>query len=232
MPNSTPRKGGCGSIARNNHTYLWPRVARARRIRKLPDRLESQAFGSSRILIASFRAWTTGRPTIVRRSDPRAERGSVVAIRIFAISGASAYRWSIRRTTRASGWSSICAASAAWSKRNGRYRTMLDRQCRRRCCLPSTTMCETIFAAVARSDELRPTLIAIVGYEDPSTLQLVLEAGAVAVIERPIRPFGLLTNLTIARSIWLRAARDGKTASQARTQALRHPAISRKPKPS
>ncbi|CAN5492944.1 ANTAR domain-containing response regulator [soil metagenome] len=49
----------------------------------------------------------------------------------------------------------------------------------------------------------RPTLIAIVGYEDPSTLQLVLEAGAVAVIERPIRPFGLLTHLTIARSLWL-----------------------------
>ena len=49
----------------------------------------------------------------------------------------------------------------------------------------------------------RPTLIAVVSYEDPSTLQLVLEAGAVAVIERPIRPFGLLTNLTIARSLWL-----------------------------
>jgi len=43
----------------------------------------------------------------------------------------------------------------------------------------------------------------VVSYEDPSTLQLVLEAGAVAVIERPIRPFGLLTNLTIARSLWL-----------------------------
>jgi two-component system, response regulator / RNA-binding antiterminator len=53
------------------------------------------------------------------------------------------------------------------------------------------------------SDGPRPTLIAIVGYEDPTTLQLVLEAGAVAVIERPIRPFGLLTNLTIARSLWL-----------------------------
>jgi AmiR/NasT family two-component response regulator len=53
------------------------------------------------------------------------------------------------------------------------------------------------------NDGPRPTLIAVVGYEDPSTLQLVLEAGAVAVIERPIRPFGLLTNLTIARSIWL-----------------------------
>jgi AmiR/NasT family two-component response regulator len=53
------------------------------------------------------------------------------------------------------------------------------------------------------SDGTRPTLIAIVGYEDPTTLQLVLEAGAVAVIERPIRPFGLLTHLTIARSLWL-----------------------------
>ena len=49
----------------------------------------------------------------------------------------------------------------------------------------------------------RPTLIAVVSYEDPTTLQLVLEAGPVAVIERPIRPFGLLTNLTIARSLWL-----------------------------
>jgi AmiR/NasT family two-component response regulator len=53
------------------------------------------------------------------------------------------------------------------------------------------------------NDGPRPTLIAIVGYEDPSTLQLVLEAGAVAVVERPIRPFGLLTQLTIARSLWL-----------------------------
>ncbi len=53
------------------------------------------------------------------------------------------------------------------------------------------------------SDKVKPTLIAIVGYEDPSTLQLVIEAGAVGVIERPIRPFGLLTQLTIARSLWL-----------------------------
>jgi AmiR/NasT family two-component response regulator len=49
----------------------------------------------------------------------------------------------------------------------------------------------------------QPTLIAIVGYENPSTLQLVLESGALAVVERPIRPFGLLTNLTIARSLWI-----------------------------
>ncbi|WP_371347683.1 ANTAR domain-containing response regulator [Ancylobacter sp. IITR112] len=49
----------------------------------------------------------------------------------------------------------------------------------------------------------RPTLIAIVGYENPATLQLVLESGAVAVVERPIRPFGLLTTLTLARTLWL-----------------------------
>lgn len=51
--------------------------------------------------------------------------------------------------------------------------------------------------------EPRPVLIAVVGYENPSTLQLVLESGALAVVERPIRPFGLLTNLTIARSLWM-----------------------------
>lgn len=49
----------------------------------------------------------------------------------------------------------------------------------------------------------KPTLMAVISYEDPTTLQLVLEAGTVAVIERPIRLFGLLTNLTIARSLWL-----------------------------
>ena len=48
-----------------------------------------------------------------------------------------------------------------------------------------------------------PTVIGVVGYEDPSILQIVLEAGAQAVIERPVRPFGLLTQLTIARSLWL-----------------------------
>ena len=49
----------------------------------------------------------------------------------------------------------------------------------------------------------RPTLIAVVGYENPATLQLVLDAGAVAVVERPIRPFGLLATLTLARTLWL-----------------------------
>ncbi|MYZ49430.1 ANTAR domain-containing protein [Propylenella binzhouense] len=48
-----------------------------------------------------------------------------------------------------------------------------------------------------------PTVVAVVSYEDPSTLELVLNVGAMGVIERPIRPFGLLTQLTVARSLWL-----------------------------
>ena len=54
------------------------------------------------------------------------------------------------------------------------------------------------------NDRRAPTLIAVVAYENPSVLQLVLEAGAHAVIERPIRQFGLLTQLIVARSLWLR----------------------------
>lgn len=48
-----------------------------------------------------------------------------------------------------------------------------------------------------------PTILAIVSYEDPSTLQMVLESEALAVIERPIRPFGVLSSLAIARSLHL-----------------------------
>ncbi|PZQ18143.1 MAG: antitermination regulator [Ancylobacter novellus] len=48
-----------------------------------------------------------------------------------------------------------------------------------------------------------PTLIAIVGYENPATLALVLESEALAVVERPIKPFGLLTQIALARSLWI-----------------------------
>jgi len=63
-------------------------------------------------------------------------------------------------------------------------------------------------------------LIASSATKIQSTLQLVLEAGAVAVIERPIRPFGLLTNLTIARSIWLEKRETEKTYSQTGTKTF------------
>lgn len=58
-----------------------------------------------------------------------------------------------------------------------------------------------------------PTIVAVVSYENPTTLQLVLESGAAAVIGRPIKPFGLLANLAIARNAWKRTqdlARDAR----------------------
>lgn len=47
-----------------------------------------------------------------------------------------------------------------------------------------------------------PTVLAIVNYENPAMLQNVLELGAFAVISKPIREFGMLTNLVVARSKW------------------------------
>ena len=72
------------------------------------------------------------------------------------------------------------------------------------------TAAELLRRLFVRHDRSQPTVIGIVGYENPSTLQLVLEIGAHAVIERPIRPFGLLTQLVIARSLWLRQQDDGQ----------------------
>lgn len=61
---------------------------------------------------------------------------------------------------------------------------------------------------IAGLTELSPPIIVLVGYEDPSTLQLVLELRAAAVIERPVKPFGLLTNLMISRDIWKRRRKN------------------------
>ncbi len=62
---------------------------------------------------------------------------------------------------------------------------------------------DTLHKLIRSHSERAPTVIAIVGYENPSTLALVLESGALAVVERPIKPFGLLTQITLARSLWL-----------------------------
>lgn len=50
----------------------------------------------------------------------------------------------------------------------------------------------------------QPAVVAVVDYENPAMLQLVLELDALAVISKPVRSFGILTNLVIARSIRLR----------------------------
>ncbi|MBD8613454.1 ANTAR domain-containing protein [Pseudomonas putida] len=72
--------------------------------------------------------------------------------------------------------------------------------------------------------EQAPPIIAVVGYENPSMLQLVLETQPAAVIERPLRPFGLLTQLLMARAAW--RARIDMLAELRKLQS-RQPAVSK-----
>jgi len=44
-----------------------------------------------------------------------------------------------------------------------------------------------------------PTVIAVVNYENPTIVEAVLELGATAVLPSPIRSFGLLSSLVVAR---------------------------------
>jgi AmiR/NasT family two-component response regulator len=43
-------------------------------------------------------------------------------------------------------------------------------------------------------------LIAVLGYEDPGSLGVVIDTHAHAVVGKPIRPFGILANLALARA--------------------------------
>ena len=90
--------------------------------------------------------------------------------------------------------------------------------CRAEACWPpaeDAPRADVLFAGIYRDshDAIRrllrragpsgPAVIAIVDYENPAMLQLVLELEAMAVISKPVRPLGLLTNLVIARQAWL-----------------------------
>ncbi|MGO4852236.1 ANTAR domain-containing response regulator [Phaeovulum sp. W22_SRMD_FR3] len=72
-----------------------------------------------------------------------------------------------------------------------------------------------------------PTILAIVSYENPATLQLVLESGALAVIGRPIKPFGLLTNLAIARNIWCQTQNLARDARRYKRKVMGEQAVMR-----
>jgi AmiR/NasT family two-component response regulator len=46
-----------------------------------------------------------------------------------------------------------------------------------------------------------PTCIAVVNYENPTIVETVLRLGAQAVLPAPVRSFGLLSSLVIARNV-------------------------------
>ncbi len=60
----------------------------------------------------------------------------------------------------------------------------------------------TKLPAWLKDENDNPTIIAIVDYENPTVLQTVYEIGAHAILNTPVKPFGLLANLVIARTHW------------------------------
>ncbi len=55
------------------------------------------------------------------------------------------------------------------------------------------------FAWTARTEG--PTVIGIVDYESPTTLKALLDWSAHGVVNKPIRPFGIMSSLVLARSL-------------------------------
>ena len=55
-------------------------------------------------------------------------------------------------------------------------------------------------AALRRAGPEFPAVIALADYENPAMLQLMLDIDVLAVISKPVRPFGILTNLVVARN--------------------------------
>ena len=52
-----------------------------------------------------------------------------------------------------------------------------------------------------RSGDLRAALIAVIDFENPTILKELLDSNAHGVINKPIRPFGILSSLVLARSM-------------------------------
>lgn len=55
--------------------------------------------------------------------------------------------------------------------------------------------------SLKRAGSSRPDVIALADYENPAMLELMLDLEALAVISKPVRPFGILTNLVVARNL-------------------------------
>jgi len=57
---------------------------------------------------------------------------------------------------------------------------------------------------IRRSEKPGPAIIGVVDYENPAMLEFVLEVGAIAVTSKPVRSFGILTNLVVGYSSMMR----------------------------
>lgn len=56
---------------------------------------------------------------------------------------------------------------------------------------------------LSQRPEKRPTVIGIIGYENPSVLEGILELDVQMVLSKPLRAFGVLSCILMARRNWL-----------------------------
>jgi two-component system, response regulator PdtaR len=56
-------------------------------------------------------------------------------------------------------------------------------------------------AFTASATEDGPTFVAIIDYENPTVLKRLLDSNAHGVVNKPIRPYGILSSLVLARSV-------------------------------
>lgn len=59
---------------------------------------------------------------------------------------------------------------------------------------------EEMKAVLRKAPKPAPVVIGITDFENPAMLQLVLDLGAVAVTSKPVRSFGIMTNMVVARA--------------------------------
>ena len=56
----------------------------------------------------------------------------------------------------------------------------------------------------------RPTLIGMAGYESPSVLQNLIDLQVDSVLPKPVRPYGVLSSIVVARRNWQQSKRHEK----------------------
>lgn len=59
---------------------------------------------------------------------------------------------------------------------------------------------EQVKTLLRKAEKPAPAIIGVVDYENPAMIQLLLDLGAVAVTSKPVRSFGIMTNMVVART--------------------------------
>ena len=74
---------------------------------------------------------------------------------------------------------------------------------------------------LSQRPDTRPTVIGIIGYENPSVLEGILELDVQMVLSKPLRAFGVLSCILMARRNWLSRLEARRTEEKLK-QKLEH----------